>query len=178
MSLLEQQSALARLLTDPEFRQRFLAEPDRAGRELGLNEGESEDVASVAELESFADSLIWKRLREVEKILPITSQAAGDEFRLHFFRFAPAFNPQTVRKHYEDAIAFSRFIEAQDLPGPVRDAARLERTRAAFFAEGRILSCCLSRYDLAAGGEGPKLRKRAAIAVWLRLGKGFRHFII
>lgn len=179
MSLLEQQSALAKLLTDPELRQRFLSEPDAAGRELGLDEHEIEDAIGVAEsgLGTFADSLVWKRLREVEKLLPITKRITGDEFRRLFFEFAPSFNPQTVKKHYEDAVGFSRFIEVQDSPGPARAAAKFERTRLTFFNEGRVFAYCLSPYDLTTAGS-PVRRRRAAIAIWLRFGKRILHFVI
>lgn len=183
MSLLEQQNALARLLTDPDFRTEFLSDPHATGRGLGLQENEIEEMLAVArsDLDVLAKALTFKRLREVEKLLPVTKRTAGDEFRRLFLEFAPTFNPKTVRKHYEDAVAFSRFIEARVGRRPARDAARFERTRICFFNENRAVAFCRNRYDLekisGSADDMPRLR-RIGIAVWLRFGKRVFHFLI
>jgi hypothetical protein len=183
VSLLEQQNVLARLITDPGFRKQFLSNPDEACRRLDLTQKEIEDLLKVGEtsLSVFAESLVWKRLREVEKLLPITRQMSGEKFRGLFFEFAPTFNPHGVKKHYEDAIRFGRFIEERDMSEPARDAARFERTRLTFFNENRAFAYCRSRYKLAkafGSGHDASRRKRTAIAVWLRLGKRVFHFVI
>jgi hypothetical protein len=186
VSLLEQQNVLARLLTDPGFREKFLSEPISRGDEFDLSEAEIEDILKLAsgDLGLFAESLVWKRLREAEKLLPVTSRLAGNDFRTAFFEFAPTFSPRSIKKHYEDAIAFSQFIENRDGSEWVRDAARFERTRLAFFNERRILAFCRSQYHLGqsenmSGPDSvPARRKRTKIAVWLRSGKRIFHFFI
>ncbi len=184
MSLLEQQNTLARLLTDPQFRERFLADPDLNGRSLGLSEAETDELVRVAErdLSMFAESLVGKRLKEVKKLLPLTGRIAGEGFRRLFFEFARTFNPQAIRKHYEDAVHFCRFIEERHGHGPLGDAARFERTRLTFFNEERRAAFCRSLYDLStASGDDAELtsRGRTALAVWIRLGKKrVFHFVI
>lgn len=178
MSLLEQQNALARLVTDPDFLQHFLLDPDHARREFGLQDGEIYDLLKVAEdgLDTFADSLVWKRLREVEKLLPVTKQVAGDGFRKLFFQFAPSLNPQSVKKHYEDGVEFSRFVEKHDSDA-AGDTARFERTRLTFFVEIQSFAFCRSRYDLEPI-TGAVSRTRTKIAMWFRLGRRVFHFVI
>jgi hypothetical protein len=186
VSLLEQQNVLARLLTDPDFRARFLADPDSVRREHGLKRSEIEDILAVAssDLDVFAESLVWKRLREAEKLLPITKRVSGDEFRKGFLEYAPTFNPRSIKKHYEDAVRFSQFLEGQNTSEPACDAARFERTRLIFFNEGKLFAYCRSRYDLEKKENSARpdhevaRRKRMAIAVWLRIGKRIFHFFI
>jgi hypothetical protein len=183
VSLLEQQNTLARLLTDPLFRERFLAEPSPNGLSLGLSEAETEELVEIAQrdLAMFAESLVWKRLREAEKLLPLTRRVAGESFRTLFFEFAPTFNPQAIRKHYEDAVQFCRFLEGRG-DGPLGDAARFERTRLVFFNEVRPAAFCRLRYHLSTlpgNNAAPMRRKRPAAAVWLRIGKKrVFHFVI
>ena len=184
MSLLEQQNTLARLLTDPSFTERFLADPNLSGRSLGLSEAETHELVEIAkrDLTMFSESLVWKRLREVEKLLPLTGRIARERFRTLFLEFAPTFNPQTIRKHYEDALQFCRFLEGHGGDDPIGDAARFERTRLTFFDQEHIFAFCRSRYDLTPrSDEDAELsrRGRTAVAVWLRAGKKrVFHFVI
>jgi hypothetical protein len=184
VSLLEQQKTLARLLTDPLFRERFLADPNLNGQSLGLSKAETDELVRVADrdLPMFAESLVWKRLKEVEKLLPLTGRIAGEGFRRLFFEFAPTFNSQAIRKHKEDAVHFCRFIEERHRDGPLGDAARFERTRLTFFNEERRLAFCRSLYDLstpARDNAGSTRKGRTAVAVWIRPGKKrVFHFVI
>ena len=183
MSLLEQQNALARLLTDPELRERFGTEPDVVGGELELQADEIDDLLTVAasELVIFADSLVTKRFNEVSKLLPITSRVAGEQFRDLFLEFAPTYNPRSVKKHYEDAVAFSRFMEIKEIPEMVRDAARLERTRLMFFNGNGRFSCCRSRYNLnglSGSAVEASMRKLGFLTLWFRIGRRVFHFVI
>src|SRR6185369_7897216 len=104
MSLQEQQNLLAKLYTDAEFRRAFLSMPEKIGIENELNKIEIKEIAGIMpeELDFFADSLFWKRLREVEKFLPLTRKVLGEDFINYFRRFSQNFNPQTVKKHIED----------------------------------------------------------------------------
>lgn len=181
MSLREQQNILARLYADPQFRDAFFSQPETIGREGGLDESEIADILAAAgdELRFFSESLVWKRFREVEKMLSITRPLMGDEFQAAFFDFAPIFNPQGVRKHYEDAVEFCRFIEAGDrFLEPVKDAARYDRTRLVFFNDGRRIALCRRRADVEhdSAGRVKSRRQWLGFAVWFRLGRRVFHF--
>lgn len=179
MSLQEQQNFLARLYTDPHIRARFFADPGKVGVDHGLVEAEIANLLAVAsdEIAFFSKSLVWKRFREVVKLLPLTRQALGDDFRTQFFDFAPTFNPQSTKKHYEDAVAFSKWVEAEPhMPVLVKNATAFERTRLTFLTESRLFSFCKLERTAQLPHSGPIVPGRFGFAVWLRLGQQVRHF--
>lgn len=185
MGLNEQQNVLALIFTDPNYRRSFLADPERTGLDAGLDSDEARDIAAIPpeELSFFSDSLIWKRSREVEKMLPLVSSLLQDDFDRTFRAFSASFNPKLVKKHLEDAAAFCTFLELDpDISGPVKSAAKFERTRLDFFAHNRRLAFCFLDYDLRKplpepGQEHAKIRKRRSISLWLRLGRRVHHFM-
>lgn len=180
MSLLEQQKFLASLYTNPSLRNRFILTPEITGREFGLNDNEINDLVAIAwdEIQFFSESLVWKRLREAEKMLPMTSRALEDGFEKAFFEFAPSYLPKNIKKHYEDAVEFCKFVEnARGLSGCARNAAVFERTRLIFMNERRILSWCFLRRGLGNTETGVR-SKRSRLAIWLRAGKRVLHFTI
>jgi hypothetical protein len=65
MGLAQIQQVLARLYTDAALRERFFADPQRTGAELGLDAGEVHQLAhlSVQQVTFFARSLQRKRLQ-------------------------------------------------------------------------------------------------------------------
>lgn len=167
MSLSEQQQLLAKLYTDPNFRAAFVSDPVREGSALGLTADEIRDISSVAEREisHFADSLVWKRLREVEKKLPQTVSAMGDEFEKEFFRYSPSFNPTGIKKHYEDSVAFCSYLKSSaHVSGSARKTAAAESAKLSFFAEARSIRVCRT---------GPRFY---SFTVWLRFGSRVIHF--
>lgn len=169
MSLREQQHFLARLYTDPAFREEFNTKPQEVGIEFGLTETEVIELAQLArhEVKRFSDSLIWKRLQEVEKMLPATRQLMGDSFGKAFFDFAPGFNPQGIKKHYVDAVEFCTVLAANNsFPKDVRRAATFESTRLSFFNQDRTFAMCRSRNGV------------LGLAVWLRVAGRVFHFTI
>src|SRR5687767_6092436 len=103
MPLLELQNFLARLYTDEKLRRTFLTEPDKIGGENNLSEREIAEIAGIIpdELTFFAGSLYWKRLRETEKLLPLTKAALNEDFEKLFGQFTEHYNPQSVKKHLE-----------------------------------------------------------------------------
>lgn len=186
MALEQQQNLLAKLYTDAEFRRAFLSAPEKIGAENYLDAAEIGEIVEIMpeELEFFADSLFWKRLRETEKFLPLTKKLLGEDFTSFFREFAPTFNPRSIKKHLADALEFSRFLQTRPLSAEARTAARFERARLEFFGlEKRFVVCRLDfdvrrLFDLDANrpGEAPAAKKR--IAVWLRIGGRTRHFLI
>lgn len=186
MSLQEQQNLLAKLYTDAEFRRAFLSVPEKIGLENDLNEAEIKEIAGIMpeELDFFADSLFWKRLREVEKFLPLTRKVLDEKFTKYFREFAQNFNPQTVKKHFEDALGFCGFLQKQDVSKLAKNAAKFEEAKAKFFGlEKRIVICKLD-FDVRevyfstaeTGTYNPK--NKTKVAIWIRIGKRSRHFFI
>jgi len=186
MSLKEQQNLLARLYTDNEFREAFLSSPETVGAANGLSEAEIEDLAGVMpeELNFFAASLFWKRLREVEKFLPLTKKTLGEDFTAYFREFSQNFNPQTVKKHFEDAFEFGLFIAKQNKSEFARTIAKFECAKLEFFGLEKRIVICRMDFDLRPclnSGQFPPFEipaKKKRIAVWIRAGKRIRHFFI
>ena len=186
MSLQKQQDFLARLFTDEDLRQNFLSEPAKIGAENGLSEKEIEDLKAILpeELRFFADSLFWKRLREVEKFLPLTKKLLSEDFTKCFRQFSQNFNPQTVKKHFEDAIGFCKFLRAQNISELAKNAAKFEKSKLEFFGGGKRLVFCKLDFDInkiPLGNiaiETLNLEKKTQIAVWVKIGKKNKHFFI
>jgi hypothetical protein len=186
MSLVEQQNFLARLYTEENLRRSFLAEPAKIGAENDLSETEIAELAAIipAELNFFADSLVWKRLREAEKLLPLVKKALGADFEKYFRRFANQFLPKTIKKHLEDATEFCSFLRSSEIePGWKKDLAKFEQARLHFNAGGERFVLRTFDYDIRqiareiAGGNAPAdFPKRRTRAVWLRAGSRTKFF--
>lgn len=190
MSLFEQQNFLARLYTDENLRRSFLSEPEKTGAENDLNEKEIVELSQIIpdEINFFADSLVWKRLREVEKFLPLTKKVLGENFANHFREFSKNFNPKTIKKHLEDAIKFCSFLQKQTIkPVWASDLIGFEQARLIFnsneknfvarkfdFDIREILNY-VSRKDAKTPSDFPK---RRTFAVWLRIGNRTKYFTI
>lgn len=185
MSLLEQQNFLARLYTDENLRRAFLKEPERVGKQNGLDEKEVADLRAVppAELNFFAESLVWKRLREVEKLLPLTKKSLGKDFETHFREFAGRLAPAPVKKHFEDAIRFAEFLRTKKIEPPgARDAAKFEAANLEFYNSDRRFALKMFDYDIReiARPDAPARRefdRRKTFAAWLRVGKKSRRYV-
>jgi len=180
MSLQNRQNLLAKLYTDAEFRRAFLSEPAKIGAQNNLSSDEIEEIAAVMpeELEFFAESLFWKRLREVEKFLPLTLRALGDDFSSLFREFSQEYNPQSVKKHLEDALEFCRFLESQNISEPAKNAAKYERSKHEFFAFEKHLIVCRLDFDIIKYQHTGVWEEKKKIAVWLRIGSRVKHFFI
>lgn len=175
MPLLEQQNFLARIFTDENLRRSFWEKPEAVGKENGLTDSEIEQLKKIIpdDLNFFADSLFHKRLREVEKLLPLTKKALDKNFIDLFREFSNTFQPITVKKHLEDAIEFCKFIRAQDIDSNfAKDTANFEQKKHEFFGYGKIYSFVVLRHDVFS------LRKKLGFAVWYRIGNQTYHFIL
>lgn len=186
MSLQEQQNFLARLYTDAELRRAFLSEPNKIGAENDLGEKEIAEIAEIMpeELNFFAESLFWKRLREVEKFLPLTKEILVEDFERYFRAFSQNFNPQTVKKHLEDALEFCRFLGLEDVSAIAKNAAKFELAKLEFFGYGKQFVFCKLDFDIreisSQNSNLPRgnFKKKTKFAVWLRIGKKSKHFIV
>ena len=189
MSLLETQNFLARLYTDEDLRLAFLSEPEKIGAENNLTEKEIAELAAILpdELNFFADSLVWKRLREVEKFLPLTRKLLDKKFEVYFRKFSQNFNPKSVKKHLEDAIEFGSFLQKQKIePDWVTDLAKFERARLIFnshvknFVVERFqynIKEILREFSSKGGYTQSNFQRRKTFAVWLRIGRKSKTFI-
>jgi hypothetical protein len=168
MSLLETQNFLAQIYTDDKLRRAFLAEPGKIGSEAGLSEKEIAELSSVLpeELNFFAESLFYKRLREVEKFLPLSREFLGKEFETYFREFASQFITASIKKHYEDAVEFCKFLQHKiKEPNRARDAAKFEQAALEFGSGEKQF--ILKRFD----HELKTGLKRKNFRLWLRIGK-------
>jgi hypothetical protein len=189
MSLRDMQTFMARIFTDEDLRLRFLSEPEKVGRKHNLSATEIEQIKQILpeQIKSFADSLFYKRLHEVEKFLPLTRKSLREDFEKHFRAFSNRFLPQTIKKHLEDATGFAAFLQAEELnPNWAKDIAKFESSRLSFRNSAKWL--LLKRFDfdireiikeisLESSSAQSDFRKRKTFAVWLRTGKRTKQFI-
>lgn len=184
MSLQNRQNLLAKLYTDTALRRAFLSEPEKIGAQNDLSLAEIGEIAAVMpeELNFFAESLFWKRLREVEKFLPLTRRALGDEFAESFREFSQIFNPRSVKKHLEDALEFCRFLRKQNISDFAKNAAKFEQSKLEFFGLEKLFVGCRLNFDFrnfSASGNDKLLEfpeKKKIFVVWLRIGKSIKQF--
>jgi hypothetical protein len=186
MSLQKQQDFLARIFTDENLRQNFLSESEKIGAENNLSESEIEDLKTVLpeQLNFFADSLYWKRLREVEKILPLIRKVSGENFGKFFREFSQNFNPQSVKKHLEDAYEFCKFLQKQNISEFAKNAAKYEQAKLEFFGYGKRFVVCKLDFDVRkfsredANAQSVIQENKSKIAIWIRFGKKVKHFFV
>lgn len=189
MSLLKQQNFLARLYTDEKLRKSFIREPEKTGMENDLSDEEIQELAAVLpeELNFFAESLFWKRLRETEKFLPLTRKALGEEFSAYFRAFSQTYRPQSIKKHLEDSIVFCSFLREKKIePVWAKDLIKLEQARLIFRSESKKFIFLKFDFDVRRilqelSGENykmsPDFSKRKTYAVWLKIWTFNKHFI-
>lgn len=181
MSLLAVQNFLARIYTDENLRREFSAAPEQIGKQNDLTESEIAELIAILpdEIDVFADSLFYKRLREVEKLLPLTKKILGVDFEKRFREFSKSFTPESVKKHLEDAIRFAEFLGERELNWK-SDAAKFETAKLEFYALGKTFVFRRFDYDvkeiLRQIHESPTdFERRKTFTVWLRIGK--REFV-
>jgi hypothetical protein len=170
MSLLEQQNLLARLYTDEQFRRDFLNEPLKIGAENNLNEAEIVELTKVMpeELNFFSESLFVKRLREVEKLLPLTHKVLTKDFQTNFREFTNNYNPQSVKKHLEDAIEFCKYLQTKQIE--TKDAAKFEQAKLEVFGYGKSFKFVMLNHNI------ETFEPKKGFAMWIKAGKTVKFF--
>lgn len=167
MSLLEAQNFLARIYTDENLRREFLSEPEKVGRANNLTETEIAELAGVfpEELNSFAQTLFYKRLREVEKLLPLTRNSIGENFEKYFRIFANSYMPSSIKRHLKDAVEFCAYLQKDKNTSDVeKNTAKFERAKLEFYGFEKSVVVKIFDYDIKTN------QKRKHLAVWLRIG--------
>src|SRR5215213_10715553 len=145
MGLKQQQDLLARLYTDEAMRRRFREHRVAVAGEFGLTEAEANDLSEIAsaEIDWFANSLQSKRLREVKKLLPVTTRAIGEKLGPLFRKFSDGFNPISVKKHLEDTLGFADWLlRGSRVDAIAADIVRFESVRLRHNSLDRPLSMC------------------------------------
>lgn len=169
MSLLEQQNLLARLYLDESLRRAFLSDPTAVAEQFGLSDEETAEIALVVpeEMNTFAGSLLRKRIHEVEKMLPLTRAALQDSFESHFIKYADATPSSQEMTRIEDVLEFCRYLERAG-SGAVRDAARFELAKIEFYSGKRNFIVRRFDHDIRHG----RLTHRRTYSFWIRIGRG------
>ncbi|MBD1926632.1 hypothetical protein H6F74_10305 [Trichocoleus sp. FACHB-90] len=193
MGLAQTQQILAQLYTNSLLRSRFFANPQAVGEELGLNSDQAQQLAklSAQQVNLFASSLKRKRLGEVRELLPLTHSVLGKGFAELFWRYAETYIPTGIKKHLEDAIAFSAFVEnvtqLESIDPPwVVDLVRYEKAWLQAAEPSSRLTVCWFRYAIdklartVQQNETPVVLMQPAIAIWFRLSprSHLRHFVL
>jgi hypothetical protein len=181
MSLAKIQALLARLYTDAELREHFLLEPEKVCAENDLIGSEVEQIAQILpeELSFFAESLFYKRLREVEKLLPRTKEILSADFEKYFREFSNGFLPATIKKHLEDAVQFADFLLKQELKSAwLKDLTRYEQANLIFNGFGKKFLIRRFNFNIKEiSPKSPQAQRKSSVAVWFRIGGKTRHFV-
>jgi hypothetical protein len=115
MSLLDFQRILARIVTEPDLRERFLGDPEGVAASHGWGSEPARLVAMVSpdRLRHYGESLINKRCREAARCLPLTLRVLGHpRFRTLFHEYARASTTRGPARHRDDAIAFAERLRS------------------------------------------------------------------
>ncbi|MBD2296084.1 hypothetical protein H6G06_22040 [Anabaena sphaerica FACHB-251] len=182
MGLVETQKFFAQLYTNSQLRERFFANPDVVGLDLGLSLDEIQQLSqlSAKDVNIFANSLKWKRLGEVRELLPRTARVLGKDFNALFWRYAETYLPPGIKKHQNDAISFANFIvktaqEESIEPAWISDLVRYEKTWLLAYKSHLYLQICWFSYAIHLD-----CTVEPTIAIWWRLSvqSPLQHFVM
>ena len=118
----------------------------------------------------------------MEKFLPLTRKVLGEEFANYFRDFSQTFNPQSSKKHFEDAFYFCRFLRNRNIADFAKSTAEFEKSKLEFFGLEKRLVVCRLDYDVRSLFDTDQStladfpQKRKLIVVWLRIGKRVRQY--
>lgn len=170
MSLKTQQDFSARLFTDEELCRDFLIAPETVGLKNGLDKEDIDVLKDILprQLKMFADSLVWKRLHEVGKLLPLTLKALEKNFAEEFRKFSKNFNPKSVKKHHEDAVNFAAYlIKNRSFEKNVIEIIKFEKIKLEFFVFRKRICWGFFSHDLYTKEE----QRFGKLRLWLRIGQ-------
>lgn len=113
MELSRLQQILVRLYTDRWFRERFFNDPFGVGAAHGLSPIQVDRWRDLsgAQVEFFASSLVRKRMNEVRKMLPFSSQVLGRTFERLFWLYAETHTLEAHKPHQQDAVNFTNYLQ-------------------------------------------------------------------
>lgn len=186
MDLNQTQRLLARLFTDRQFRERFFADPQLAGDELGLTPGEVHQLLALSntEVSAFAQTLHRKRLAEIRRLLPLTCRAIGPGLDELFARHASAFHPSGSRRDLADAHEFAVFLGKVDsVPRHLAELAAYESIWLRFRGGRHWLQIAWFGSDprdawRRRAGPARLAPRRGTLALWFRFAGRVRHLLV
>jgi hypothetical protein len=171
MPLADVQRAAAALYTLPAARARLREHPQEFASKLKLTPQELAAFQTIdpARLDSYARSLVRKRVAESRRLLPFTARVLGRRFAGAFEAYALKHPLPDHPRYANDALAFTRFLLDEGLEGPREALVRFESANLAMrLAPGfRIESFGFPIRQLLADPEGT-CRRGWSFAVWFR----------
>ena len=108
MGLAEVQRLLVRLSIDKALRDRFFADPEAVGTEVGL---ESDEVRGPGEDAEAAARAVCRfaaaqAMRPGRRMIPIAARVLGDDFAVLFERYANESSPRGSKPGLDDVCGF------------------------------------------------------------------------
>jgi hypothetical protein len=183
------QQILARLVTEPDLRDRFLDDPVKAADTQGWDAELARALSTISGsgLRHYGDALLNKRAREAARCLPLTCRALGYARFCALFRdHAAGTTTQGPRRHRDDAMAFAAALrrglsDVSTAPPWVMDLAAYEATWLRCAGPERcmlILRLGSNPRDLVKAAIAAKpigeVPRRCAVIVWFRFTKSGR----
>lgn len=179
MGLIQIQRTLAQLYTNAELRQKFLTNPQETALDLGLSPQETEQISKLSafHLQEFSNSLHYKRMGEVREILPMTEKSLKAKFNELFLQFAKNYLPSGIKKHRDDAIAFTKFLNQKSINIPAwcgeiatYEAMRLELTETKKLIIFQTFNYPIKKlFETVFKGEELTPNKQLTLAIWIRI---------
>ncbi len=116
MNLKNYQTLLAKLYTDKKFRLYFWENPQKIGKEFGIDEKIACELATQnkIDIERYGQILVRKRLNAFENICPKTAKWLGNRLLTYFEKFATNLE-DTPDRYQKDAYQFAKYIKKQDI---------------------------------------------------------------
>lgn len=110
MDLRTYQVFLAKLYTDPAFRQKFWEQPQTIAEANGIDSETAEKIRQIPYFQFFSESLINKRLHIVRQFMPLSVEVLGEKYDSLYREFAPTFQTSETQPYQIEAWAFSQFV--------------------------------------------------------------------
>jgi hypothetical protein len=184
LSLLDLQRILARIVTEPDLRDRFLADPQAVAASQAWTTEPACALATVPpdRLRHYGEGLIRRRCREATRCLPLTLKVLGRaRFRTLFHQYGRASTTRGPARHRDDAIAFADRLRSEGsfVPASPVWLADLVAYEAASLRAGDpkrwlvLLRLGHSPHDLATAAlsqnAAATLPRRVSLVAWIRL---------
>ena len=150
-------TAFARLLSDRAMRVRFRDDANELAQQFGLAGTERSTFIALDadDLDTQADGLISKRMREVSRRIPHTWRRLGSGDARRLFRMYAARQwPTGHRRHDADALSFIRYLLDQGVP----DVCQAERNQLDFHNTKRRFRVKLVHSAVVAGNSRPAVQ--------------------
>jgi hypothetical protein len=108
-------STLWRLYTDTAFRKEFIFDKHLFYHtyDIPIETIDFLENISIDELMLFADTVLKKRMKKVQQLLPCTFTLIGKDIQYLFFKFCDYHTFSGIRRHQDDAVRFVGYLLKQ-----------------------------------------------------------------